>query len=393
MALQPVQRSVKYKGSKISQDRERKRIITFLLGFAIGVVVIGAAVWLIVHFQKFNGYKEVSNIEITNSDEHTAYYPYLNGYIKVAGDGVVYFDKNKILWTENFEMAQPVVDVCEGYIAVADMKTTDVYIFDESGLLNRITIAQNIIDVEVSAQGVIAVATDEKESNFIELLNKEGKELITAKSIFSSSGYLMDITLSDDGSKLVAAFSGAGEGVMTSKVVFYDFSKDNAGEDMIVGGFNQYESMIITNVEFMEGKKVCAVGNGGFSIYDFKSKPKLLYENLELPWQIQSLFFSDKNIGFVVLDDEIENNYCIKVYNLRGKLISDKGFDFAYDNVAFAGNNVLLYSSNDCEIYSFAGVKKFSYSFEDRIAYMLSCGNEKNLIYAKADSTQFIKLK
>ncbi len=393
MELQPVQRSVKYKGSKISQDRERRRIRNFLLFFGIGIVIVGLAIWLIVHFQKFNGYKEASTIDITNSDEHTTYYPYLNGYIKVAGDGVVYFDKNKILWTENFEMAQPIVDVCEGYIAVADMKTTDVYIYDESGLLNRITIAQSITDVEVSAQGVIAVATDDKESNFIELLNKDGKELITAKSIFSSSGYLMDIALSNDGSKLVAAFSGAGEGVMSSKVVFYDFSKDNAGEDMIVGGFNQYESKIITNVEFMEGKKVCAVGNNGFSVYDFKSKPKLLYENLEFPWQIQSLFFNDKNIGFIVLDDEIENNYCIKVYNLRGKLISNKGFDFAYNNAAFAGNNVLLYSSNDCEIYSFAGVKKFSYSFEDRIAYMLSCGNGKNLIYAKADSTQFIKLK
>ena len=393
MALQPVPRSVKYKGSKISQDRERRRIITFLLGFVICAVVIGLIVFLVIHFQKFKGYKVSSSLEITNSDEHTSYYPYLNGYIKVAGDGITYFDKNKALWSENFEMAQPMVDVCEGYIAVADMKTTDVYIFDESGYLNRITIPKSIIDVEVSKQGVIAVATDEKESNYIELLNKEGKELITAKSIFSSSGYLMDITLSNDGSKLVAAFSGAGEGVMTSKVVFYDFSKDNAGDDMIVGGFNQYESTIITNVQFMEGNKVCAICESGFSIYDFSSKPKLVYENLEVPWQIQSLFFSDKQIGFIVLDDEIENNYCIKVFNLHGKLIANKGFDFAYNSAAFAGKNVLLYSAKDCEIYSFAGVKRFSYSFEDRIAYMLPCGNTKDYIYAKADSTQFIKLK
>lgn len=393
MAIQPVQRSVKFKGTKRGKDRERRRILIIILASVICVVLAGLITWLVIHFQKFKGYNVTSTIEITNSDEHTTYYPYQKGYIKVAGDGVTYFDKSGITWSESFEMAQPIVDVCEGYIAVADMKTTDVYIFDESGFLNRITIPQSIIDVEVSKQGVIAVATDEKESNYIELLNKEGKELITAKSIFSASGYLMDITLSNDGSKLVAAFTGASEGIMTSKVVFYDFSSDNDGSDMIVGGFNQYESMIVTNVEFMEGNKVCAVSNSGFSIYDFKSKPQLLCEDLAFPWQIQSLFFDQKHIGFIVLDDKIDNNYCIKVYNLKGKLISDKGFDFAYNNASFAGNNVLLYSANDCEIYSFAGVKRFSYSFEDRIAYMLSCGDVKNYIYAKTDSTQFIKLK
>lgn len=393
MALKPVQRSVQFKGTKRGKDRERRRILIFLLGFLICAVVIGAVVWLVIHFQKFKNYSVTSTIEITNSDEHTSYYPYLNGYIKVASDGVIYFDKSGVTWSESFEMSQPIVDVCEGYIAVADMKTTDVYIFDESGFLNRVTIPQSIIDIEVSKQGVIAAATDYKDSNYIELLNKEGKELITAKSIFSASGYLMDISLSNDGSKLVAAFTSASEGIMTSKVVFYDFSSDSNGGDMIVGGFNQYESMIVTNVEFMEGNKVCAVGNGGFSIYDFKSKPKLLCEDLAFPWQIQSLFFDKKYIGFIVLDDSIENNYCIKVYNLNGKLIADKGFDFAYNNASFAGRNILLYSSNDCEIYSFAGVKRFSYSFEDRIAYMLSCGDVKNYIYAKADSTQFIKLK
>lgn len=393
MELKLAPRSVPYKGTKRYQDRKRRRALTFLLGFVIFAVVVGLIIFFVLFFRKFTGYKVTSTIEITNSDEHTAYYPYQKGYIKVAGDGVTCFDKSGIIWAETFEMSQPIVDVCEGYIAVADMKTTDVYLYDESGLLNRITIPQSIIDLEVSKQGVIAVATDEKESNYIELLNKEGKELITAKSIFSSSGYLMDITLSEDGSKLAAAFVGASEGVTTSKMVFYDFSENNESTDMIVGGFNQYESMILTNVEFMDGNKVCAICDSGFSIYDFSSTPKLLYEDLNFTWQIQSVFFNKGQIGFIVLDENIESNYCIKVYNLRGKIIADKGFDFAYSNAGFAGNNVLLYSANDCEIYSFAGIKRFSYSFEDRIAYLLSCGNEINFIYAKADSTQFISLK
>ncbi len=393
MAVTRVQRSVEFKGTVKGKNRERQRIKKILIIVGSIVVAAGLIVFFATFFKKYNGYKVVSSVEITNSDEHTAYYPYLSGYIKVASDGITYFDKGGVTWSESFEMAQPIVDVCEDYIAVADMKTTDVCIFDEGGLLNRITIAQNIIDVEVSKQGVIAVATDEKESNYIELLNKEGKELITAKSVFSSSGYLMDITLSSDGSKLVAAFAGVGEGEIISRVAFYDFSDKNSSDDMIVGGFNQYESMIITNVEFMDNNKVCVVSNSGFSIYDFSSKPKLVTENLEFPWQIQSVFFDGKHIGFIVLDESIENNYCIKVYNLQGRLISDKGFDFAYNRAGFAGENVLLSSSNDCEIYSFAGIKRFSYSFEDRIAYMLPLKNTANFIYAKADSTEFIKLK
>lgn len=393
MALQPVPRSIKYKGTKRGQDRKRK-LILMILAIVVGVIIVaGVTVFLVLHFRQFKGYKVTSTIELTNSDQHIAYYPFLKGYVKVAGDGVTYFDKNGITWTESYEMSQPIADICGSYIVVADMKATDVYLFDESGLLNRITLSHSIIDVEVSKQGVIAVATDEKESNYIEIVDKTGNELITAKSVFSSSGYLSDIALCDDGSKLVATFISASAGYVESKVVFYDFSKSNAGEDMIVGGFNQYESIILTNVQFMEDNKVSVVGNSGFSIYDFSSTPQLIYEDLDFTWQIQSLFFDKKHIGLIVLDENIDNNYCIKVYNLKGKLEVDKGFDFAYNTAAFASSNVLLYASNDCEIYSFAGIKRFSYSFENRIAYMLSIGNEEKFIYAKADCTEFIKLK
>lgn len=393
MALQPAPRSVQYTGSRKSHVRRNKRISLVVLVAAAICLIAGASVWLIMRFGVYKDYKVTATIDLSNSDEHTSYYPYLNGYVKVAGDGISYFDKKGVMWTETFEMTQPIVDVCGSYVAIADMKTTDVCLFDESGLANRITIPRSITAVQVSKQGVIAVATNENESNYIEVLDKDGKELITSKSVFSSSGYLMDISLADDGSKLAAVYVYVSEGTTTSKVVFYDFTKGNAGENIIVGGFNQYESIILTAVEFMEGNKVCVVGSGAFSIYDISGSPEIVYEDLEMPWQIQSLFFSGRHVGFIVLDETTDNNYCIKVFDLRGKLVMDKGFDFAYTHAAFAEKNVLLYSSNDCEIYSFASVKKFSHTFEDRIAYMLSCGNGRNFIYAKSDSTQFIKLK
>ena len=371
------------------RKRRRRRTIT-IIAVSVAIVLLVAAAWAYFYFRTFDGYAVKEIMDIANSDERTTYLKGNKGYIKCASDGITYFDRNGIIWGETYEMTQPIADVCESYIVVADLKGSDIYVYDDSGLVNRMSVSQPILDIEISEQGVVAAATNDGDSNYIEVLDKQGEELITAKSVFNTSGYLMDITLSQDGSSLAAAFIYVSEGTLESKVVFYDFN----GEGEISGGFNQYKDTAVTDVEFMNANTVCAVGDNAITIYKVRPTPQIVYEDLDLQWEIQSAFFDTNRLGLIVEDETSEFGNSIKVLDNTGKLITDQGFDFAYNHVSFAGNNVLLYSVNDCEMYSCnSGRRKFAYTFDERIEYLLPCGNSRDFVYAMANRTEFIKLK
>lgn len=370
------------------KKRKRRRIITTIIVFVV-IVLLLAGTWCYFRFRTFSGYKVQAELDLANSDERTVYKKCGKGYLKCAGDGITFFDSKGVIWAETYEMTQPLLDVCGEYSTVADLKGSDVYIYDGSGLVNRLSVSQPILEVEISKQGVVAVATNDGTSNYITVMDKEGTELITAKSVFSSSGYLMDISLSEDGSALAAAFLYISEGTLQSKVVFYDFT----GEGGISAGFNQYQDTVITTVEFINANTVCAVGDNAFTIYRVQSVPEIIYEDLNLQWEIQSLFFGESKVGLVVEDESNDSNYTIKVFNASGTEIVSQGTDFAFTNADFAGNHVLLYSANDCEMYSFWGIKRFTYTFDERIEYLLSCGNGTDFVYAMAEKTQFIQLK
>ena len=372
--------------------RKRKRIIA--VSAAVLVVVVVGGGLLFQHFRKYNGYRVTATLDIANADENTIYKAFGRGFVKCADDGITYFDRNgSIIWSENFEMSMPIMDVCGNYIAVADMKQNDIYLYDTSGFVNRATVGRSITDVEVSKKGTVACATSEGNANYIELLDKYGVELINARSVFSASGYLMDITMASDGNRLAAAFCYISSGTVASKVVFYDFSKEGAGNECIVGTFDQYENTVITNVEFMHDRVVCAVGNDAITFYKFRGEPVIASEQLGLTWEIQSLMFSDDYVGMVIEDADGENAYKLKAYNSSGGEVMDVGFDYAYSHAALAGRNVLLYTNSSCRIYSFSGVRRFDYVFSDYIEVIASRGNGHELILGTQGATELIRLK
>ena len=378
---------------QFSQNRRRKQRNTILI-VAVAVILLAAVgLFLFFRFRTFSGYKVMASLDLANSDEQTSVFSYNEGFVRCSSEGVTYFDNKGIHWAESFEMTQPMTAVGSSYFAAAEMKGKDIFLYDTSGLANRITLSHSITDLEISDQGIVAAATSEADSNYIEVVDKDGNELVTAKSVFASSGYLMDIALSPDGSKLAAVFVYVSEGTLESKVVFYDFANGNGGEDMVVGGFNQYKSTILTSVRFMEKNKVCVVGDNAISIYDFNGIPELVYENLDLGEEIQSIFFNEKYLGRIVTNEEGEANYLLKVLDMKGKEVFTKDFDFAYNHVLFAGRNILLYSRSDCEMYSFSGIKKTELEMEDGIFSMCYCGKGNDFVLASSVDTQFIRLK
>ena len=362
-------------------------MLTVIILILAAIVTIGVILYM--KYRTYTSYTVNSVIEMSNSEENTAYYPFGSGYLKCASDGVTYFNEERIVWYESYSMTQPVIDICGDYAATASLGQRDVYLYDKSGFINSISLAHDITDIEVSKSGMIAVGTNDGNFSYIEIKDQEGNEILTDKKLFSSSGFLMDLSLSEDGTKLAAIFVTVDKGTLKSKVLFYNLAEREDGSDIIVGTFDQYESVLLTNVQFMDDGKVCVIGDVAMSIYSFEETPELIYENLEQPWEIQALFFSGNYIGMVVEEQETESAYGIKVFDTSGNLALDVETDFSFGKADFAGENVILYSTIDCVMFSFSGIQKMNMKFDSHIEVMKSLDG-RNFIYGTNSDTQFI---
>lgn len=376
-------------------ERRRKSKIKIVLITTVAVLALACAGYFgITQYVKFTGYTVKGTIEMMNADENTTVYAYKEGFLKCAGDGLTYFDKDGIIWNETFSMSQPLCAVCGEYIAVVDMKGTEVSLFAASGFVNKFSLTSVATDIEVSKYGTVAVLTSDGNSNYVELRDKEGQELINAKTVFSASGYITDIALSQDGSRMAAAFVSVNGAEINSKVVFYNFA-DESGKDnnFITGEFDQYASSIVTTVKFMNGEKAAAIADNAFTIYSASGKPQIVYEEKDLSWQVQTLILNNRYIGFIAEDDNVESAYKIKVYSLSGRTLLEQECDYSYDYADFAGESVVLYSDYNCDIINFAGTHKFSYSFDKKIEALKSSGGVSEFAYLSENETEIIRLK
>ena len=393
----PVKYTNKKKLAEIKKRaKHRKRIKIFIAIAAIilvaAVVVVGG--YYLINLKTYSTYETTSENQLGGAADNLSIRNYGDGYLQCSNNGAVYFTKDEVIWDNSFDMDNPIIDICGNYAVIADTSQKEAYLYDKSGLVGKISTTHEIIDAEVSENGIIALSTNDSSCNYIELKDSTGNELINVKSVFSSSGYLQDIALSKDGNHLVAAFTYITEGSLLSKVLFYDFSQGET-DNMLIAGFSQYTDTVLTDVEFLETDVVCAVGDNALTFYKFSDQPSIISEELSLEWELQTVSFEDNKLLLVAKDPTNENNYRAYVYNSSGSQLASCGFDFAYSHARLSGSNILLYSTSDFQLFSFKGAKRFSGSFSTRITYMFPISGifPTQFMVATSDNIQFIRLK
>ena len=161
--------------------------------------------------------------------------------------------------------------------------------------------------------------------------------------------------------------------------------------DRIVGGFNQYKDTIVPEVRFINNNTVAAIGDNMFSIYSIKQKPKLVHEET-FEDKIQSVFFSSKYIGIVFTSNDSSYSQVLKVYNTDGKVEFSKILDFKYNDIAFVGENIVMYDESVCRMYSFTGKERFNYTFDKKINALIPLEDDVFMI-AGDTAIEEIKLK
>lgn len=338
------------------------------IGIILGVTLVATLLVIIVYHRKqsnkiFTDYSVLSEMALDNEISATTK-PFGEGVIWYSADGISYYSGGKEVWNKAINMTSPVIDTCGDYIAMAERKSNDIYIFDINGNQNKITSTYPVIGVEVSKQGVVAATLDDGEANYIEISGKDGTKIASGRTVLSGDGYPVDTSIAEDGTRLVASYLAVSNGTTQSKVVFYNFSSVGENEvDRIVGGFNHYKSTLVPDVEFINNSTAVAFGDNMFTIYSINQKPKITYEET-FENKIKTVFHSNKYVGIVLENNDATYPYQLKVYNTKGEIEYKKNIDFKYKDICFVGKNVVMYDDMRCMMYSFSDVERFNYTFE-----------------------------
>lgn len=372
----------------------KKKRIVYITVFVL--VIVG-----VIALYKYNSYVEnkiysdysVEYTMETDRDIKSRYYDYADGALCFTDDGMSYIKNGREVWNQGFEIKNPVMDICGGYVAIGELKSNKVHLYDINGEASEIKLKYPLINVEVSEQGVVAAVLEDSKANYFQITDKSGKELVTGRTVLKGNGYPVDFSLSQDGQKMIVSYIYVSGGISQSKVLFYNFSEIGQNStDRMVGGFNQYTSTIVPDVEFINNNTAVAFGDDKLTVYKMKEKPSIK-EEIELDEKIQSIFYSEKYIGIVFRNDDKEKARVLKVYNTSGKQIFSKDIDSEYSEIVFAGNHVLKYNDKKCELISLKDVVKYEKTFDVAVEKMIPVEGHMRYMMILPGKVEGIELK
>ena len=357
------------------RKRRQRRIRNIILGLIIGAIALGISIYLFILYHKNYQRYEVLSSEAIAGNNSSMFLGYNGGVVKYNKDGAVAYDKDgKLLWNGSYEMMDPVADVCEDYVVVADRGNKLIHIFNEKGFVSSIITLYDIIEAEIAKQGVVAVLMESENTSYVKLYYEEGtivsdsneegvlSEIVTQ---VDEAGYPMDLAISDDGKKLVISFLSFTSGKLVSTVGFYNFGE--VGQNVIdrfVGGF-EYEEVVVPKVAFIGNNGVSIFMENGFQLYSMLEKPEMVHEEI-FEQKISSVFSSESHLGLVLegTDSVLKQ---LLLYDTSGKKIMDEKLDFPYEKIYMSKDEIILHDNLSAMILKASGREKFRYTFDSNV--------------------------
>ena len=375
--------SQRNQGKRLEQEkRKHKMSMAFTVTLCtIAAIALFAYIINSIINKEYHSYKVITSNkrQDSNSVKYQSYQGIILKYSRDGASGIT--PGGEILWNGSYELNNPVAKTCGDYVIIGDVGGKEAYVYNSanSGVLLEETLP--ITQVDVAKQGVAAVVVEDKNSNEIHIYNPFNSEkslLFTIPTNIKEDGYPVDISLSEDGKKLVTSFLGVNNGVMQTKVTFYNLGEVGKTKvNFVVGGLDMGQELC-PNIDFINNEMVCIYGEQGFMLYSMQEIPDEVYkETFKNP--IKSVMSNDKYIGFI-----LDNNMLL-IYDLTGKKVLEKEIDVKYDDVYFSKNEIVFTADLSCIMMRFNGEIKWEYTFNKNIAYLLPT-KEKNQ-YAIIDDT------
>lgn len=381
-----------------AEAHTRKKKIRIFIILAALILAATALLYYYLYVRRYESYRVAWEKQVPASENGFAgYEAFGSNVLKYTKDGASYIDsRGKIVWSISYQMKSPVCYVNGSYAVIADRQGNSLYICNQEGQRGQAETTLPILRASISAHGVTAVLLEDSTASYISFFKEDGSELDwLIKTVMSKSGYLLDVSLSPEGTQVMVSNVYLQDGIMGNRVAFYNFSEyGKSYPDRLVGGFEEMKDSVIPRVRFLDEDHACAFGNGqvGFFSLENQTSPALL-AHIKLEEEIKSVCYSDQYVGVMVENPEGESDYRLDVYSAGGKLKFSKPVSFQYKEIDIDGDMVILYNENSCEIYNMSGKCRFSGSFDFTFSAVRAGRMENELIFTGGDTVRSIRLK
>jgi len=375
------------------QGEKRVRQMLFLL-----VGIFAAAFCLFSYYQRvqavFGSYAVVKEYE-KNESSQVKYVSYGNKILKYSKDGAAVIDANgNSVWNGSYTMKNPAISVCGNYLAIADIGGKELYVFNGEDFGKEIQVFGNIIQADVGNQGIVAVAMEDGDSSLIDIYDpyqSNDSLRVQIPTMVNEDGFPIDIALSDDGQKLVTGFIDIADGVMENKATFYNFDEVGQNDINRQTGMVNFESTLLSKLEFLNNNIICAFTENGFHLYSMKERQESIAD-VTFEQTIKSVMSSGTHVGVVLEEYETEEKYRLLIYNLEGKKVLDETFQFDYDQVLLTSKEVIFTSELSATIIRLNGKKKFEKDFDQNITALLPYDNNRKYYLISDYKIQIIEI-
>lgn len=376
----------------------KKRIRMFIILAALILAALAAAYYYLYVRRRYEDYRTAWEKQIPASENGFAgYEPFGSNVLKYTKDGASYINsRGKIVWSISYQMKSPVCYVNGSYAVIADRQGNSLYICNQEGQRGQTETTLPILRASISAHGVTAVLLEDSTASYISFFKEDGSELDwLIKTVMSKSGYLLDVSLSPEGTQVMVSNVYLQDGIMGNRVAFYNFSEyGKSYPDRLVGGFEEMKDSVIPRVRFLDEDHACAFGNGQIGFFSLENQTSpALSAHIKLEEELKSVCYSDQYVGVIVENPEGESDYRLDVYSAGGKLKFSKPVSFQYKEIDIDGDMVILYNENSCEIYNMSGKCRFSGSFDFTFSAVRAGKMENELIFTGGDTVRSIRLK
>lgn len=376
------------------QIRQHRRKMLFR-GLEIGaiVMILVVAVELLYALRSFSSYEIRNSISRTNT-EVTEFCGFNDYVLEYSNDGISCVTHNRdMVWNQSYEMSNPGIDICGKYLCVYDRGGTTAYVLHEKGMQCKIETTLPIQTVSIAEQGTVAVLMRGDAQAQVKLFDKNGNELANGKFYGQKGGFPLDVALSHDGKKMAVNMIDITQGTVGTTISFYNFGSVGQSEiDNNVGTYT-YSDILVAEIEYLSDNKMVAFGTGKILIFEGAQKPVLSQEILA-EREIGSYFYSDKYIGIVYDNIDVENVRHVKVMDLKGNTVMENEISIPYTRVEFLSNNEICVTNEmECELFTLHSIKKFAYTFEEPIYRIIAGAGEQNYTFIFKETTEEVRLK
>ncbi len=359
--------------------RHKRKNIRRTLTILGSIILVAAAVLLFIERRSYGNYRVLRTSE--QEDVVSTQYIEMGGNIlRYSPEGASLVNSSlETLWSETYDMANPVADVCEDSAVIADRDGTAIEIFDSQGRTGSISTSYGIVKVRISASGLVAAILDGGDDTWINFYASDGSLIAENQTRVDDPGYPLDVAVSKDGVIMMVTYQFVDGSNTTSYVAFYNFGDVGQNEDdRIVSGYT-YEGVVVPQVQYLGGNRSVALRDDGFTLYSGAQIPKE-NETVSVDKEIVSTFYDDDLIGLVFKNGSKDAAYTMEVYSTNGNLKFEKNFNIPYTTIKMSDGYILMYNSSQICVMNRRGVEKYSGTIDGTINNFLKIGWNRYLL-------------